>query len=167
MLGGCDSWVGEDGYRVDVEATAKYELGKVGEWQSWPEFVEAPAPLHDERGRPEDISPEMWADLSEADRETGRGIAAVADMPAPSQEEYCAGCAHVGACNVELEEGEVCSDRIEAPADDSFELVPAVEAPAPFRPRAPWSPDRDRGEGPAQGILPMVDAGPLFSKGGK
>ena len=35
--------------------------------------------------------------------------------------------------------------------------------PEPFRPAAPYRPDRLRGEGPAQACLEMTDAGPLFA----
>ena len=36
-------------------------------------------------------------------------------------------------------------------------------APEPFRPAEPYRPDQARGEGPAQSVLPMPDAGPLFA----
>ena len=35
--------------------------------------------------------------------------------------------------------------------------------PEPFRPAEPYRPDQARGEGPAQSVLPMPDAGPLFA----
>jgi len=35
--------------------------------------------------------------------------------------------------------------------------------PEPFRPAAPFVPDQLRGEAPAQSVLPMPDAGPLFA----
>ena len=35
--------------------------------------------------------------------------------------------------------------------------------PEPFRPATPYRSDQVRGEGPAQAVLPMPDAGPLFA----
>ena len=35
--------------------------------------------------------------------------------------------------------------------------------PEPFRPAEAYAPDQLRGEGPAQAVLPMPDAGPLFA----
>ena len=35
--------------------------------------------------------------------------------------------------------------------------------PEPFRPAVPFVPDPSRGEGAAQSVLPMPDAGPLFA----
>ena len=35
--------------------------------------------------------------------------------------------------------------------------------PVPYRPTEAYRPDQVRGEGPAQSVLPMADAGPLFA----
>jgi hypothetical protein len=63
--------------------------------------------------------------------------------PEPSQEDYCAGCAHLGACNVFLAEGEVCGDRREAGTTAYSDMTTGAEMEADI-------------------VAGLPDAGPLF-----
>ena len=115
---------------------------------------------------------ESWVDQS--------GHRALPDqLEDEGQDGYCAGCANEGSCNVILKDDagimEICGDRIELDGAAEYEhdrieaeadlkrLSKSEPDPESFRPAAPYAPDQQRGEGPAQGILPMGDAGSLFA----
>jgi hypothetical protein len=70
---GCDSWVDNDGRRVDVEADNARLL--------------ALADAHEPGRIPEGLTPEDWADMTPAERDTAEGIDGLTRLPDPGEDE--------------------------------------------------------------------------------
>lgn len=79
---GCDSWADHVGRRVDIEADYADLAARAG-------LI------------PEGLTPEDWADMTPAERETAEGLDAIARMPTP--EEDAADLAEIDALESRFE----------------------------------------------------------------
>lgn len=108
--------------------------------------------------RPAPIT-EPWGCESWVDQDGRRALPDLLEPEPVSPCQACQGmpseCRPCGCPEVEVER---VLDKISEP----FLENPDPE-PEPFRPAAPFVPDQSRGEGPAQAVLPMPEAGPLFA----
>ena len=123
------------------------------------------------RALPDQLDPDLdGAALYERDRlEAEADIRSLTNPDPATPCEACQGvpseCGPCGCPEVEDdpsyphdEEDGISSEHL-----DRWALENTDPEPEPFRPAEAYRPDPSRGEGPAQSVLPMADAGPLFA----